>query len=294
MLKKTLRSIITKIANYFGWKLVLIPNNLNNRITATKSDLGFWYAGNVFDPSDIAHGIFRNGLVEKTETDLVISILTKILTQKDQINFYDIGANSGYYGLLAAHLGKGKSKTYSFEPLQEYVLLIEESARLNRLENRVQVFETALGANESKAKIEIAGSGSSLVPGFLGENSGLPMREIAVNRLDSVVGKENLPLPHFIKIDVEGFELEVLQGALKTITESLPVLFVEVASSLTTNHGKYINNSANAVFDLLHELGYNAYIVKGKIEPTTTVSPDTGVYMYLFLNKNNPLHDSLN
>jgi len=293
MLKQKLKNLLKAVVSSLGQELVFIPSNINKRITATKSDLGFWYTGDVFSTSDIAYGIFRNGLVEKSETDLVINILNKISQTESQINFYDIGANSGYYGILAAYLGKGKTKTVSFEPLVEYASLIEESVNLNRLENQVTVLKTALGAKESKATIELAGSGSSLVPGFLGKNTNNPTREISVARLDDLVEKNNLPLPHFVKIDVEGFELAVLEGCAQTLTKSLPVLFIEIASSLSRAGGDYVNNSANEVFDLLSGLGYNAYIVKGKIEPTSAVSLDTGVYMYLFLNKNNPLHETL-
>jgi FkbM family methyltransferase len=293
MLKQLIKNFFIKTAQSFGWEMILIPKNSNKRITATKADLGFWYTGDVFSSSDIAYGIYRNGLVEKTETDLVVDILKQISTQADQINFYDIGANSGYYGILAAHLGKGKTKTFSFEPLSEYASLIEESVNLNRLDNQVKIFRTALGDKETIATIELAGSGSSLVPGFLGARSNNPKREIPVSRLDEVVVKQSLPLPHFIKIDVEGFELEVLQGSQKTLAEALPILFIEVANTLKRADGDFVNKSANQVFDLLTGLGYNAYIVKGKIEPTTAVSSDSGVYMYLFLNKTNPLHETL-
>lgn len=294
MLKQILKNYIIKTAQLFGWEIIFIPKNSNKRITAAKADLGFWYTGDVFSSSDIAYGIYRNGLVEKTETDLVVNILNQMSTQTNQINFYDIGANSGYYGILAAHLSKGKTKTFSFEPLSEYASLIEESVNLNRLENQVRVFKTALGDKETTATIELAGSGSSLVPGFLGAKSNHPKREIAVSRLDDLVEKQNLPLPHFIKIDVEGFELEVLKGSPKTLNRALPILFIEVASTLNRDTGDFVNKSANQVFDLLTGLGYNGYIVKGKIEPTTAVSSETGVYMYLFLNKNNPLHKTLN
>jgi FkbM family methyltransferase len=262
-------------------------------MTAAKSDFGFWYTGDVLNSSDIAYGILRNGLIEETETKLVVDILNKLSAKTGQLNFYDVGANSGYYGILAAYLGKGNTKTFSFEPLEEYVALIKETVRLNGLENQVMVLDTALGAKEEKLSIEVAGSGSSLVPGFLGEKTNNPHREITVSQLDEQVTKNHLPLPHFIKIDVEGFELEVLKGGHKTISESLPILFIEVASSLNRTGGKYVNNQANQVFDLLGELGYNAHIVKDKIEPASEVSSDTGVYMYLFLNTKNPLHTSL-
>lgn len=293
MIKKILKRSLNRAAEIFGWQIVFLPKNSTARTTAVKSDLGFWYAGNVFDSSDIAYGVFRNGLVEEMETNLVVRVLNTISEAVNGLHFYDIGANSGYYGILAAFLGKDKTKTFSFEPLQEYASLIRETVTLNNLDNSVRIFETALGATETVASIQISGSGSSLVPGFLGRAKKVPTREIPVTTLDKTIEKENLPLPHFIKIDVEGFEFEVLQGSIKTITTCLPVLFIEVARSLNTSDDTYVSSTATQVFDLLINIGYEAYITDEKIEPVTTATANEGVYMYLFLNKHNPIHQTL-
>ena len=293
MIKKVIRKILAILSKMTGWQIILLPKNTSPRPTATKSDFGFWYAGNVFDASDIAYGIFRNGIVETEETKLVTKILTKLTSSLNSVHFYDIGANSGYYGILASYLGKGKTKAFSFEPLKEHTSLIQETVFLNKLQDSVQIFETALGATESISKIQLAGSGSSLVTGFLGNKSNNPTREISVAVLDNIIEKDNLPAPHFIKIDVEGFELEVLNGSKKTIINTLPILFIEIASSLKTTHGMFISNTATGVFDLLTSLGYNAYIVKETTEPVTSVSQTEGAYMYLFLNKQNPLHNTI-
>jgi hypothetical protein len=66
--------------------------------TAVKSSLGFWYAGDVLESHDIAYGILNNGYVEKDETDAAKKILEYLLRQKPSLAFYDIGANTGYFG----------------------------------------------------------------------------------------------------------------------------------------------------------------------------------------------------
>lgn len=293
MVKVLIRKIIKKLEAITGFSILIFPQQQLNRLTSVKSDFGFWYTGNVFDINDIAYGIYRNGQVEANETKLVTSILTKLTATVESLHFYDIGANSGYYGILAAYLGKGKTKTYSFEPLHEYTSLIRETVALNALDESVRIFDTALGATETVASIQISGSGSSLVPGFLGEENKKPTREIQVATLDKTIEKENLPFPHFIKIDVEGFELDVLKGSIKTLTASRPVLFIEVARSLNTITGTFVSTTATQVFDLLASLGYEAYITSEIIEPITTASNNEGVFMYLFLNKNNPNHEML-
>src|SRR3989344_1485077 len=147
MIKKILKRSLNRAAEIFGWQIVFLPKNSTARTTAVKSDLGFWYAGNVFDSSDIAYGVFRNGLVEEMETNLVVRVLNTISEAVNGLHFYDIGANSGYYGILAAFLGKDKTKTFSFEPLKEYVNLIKDSVDINHLENSVKLFTTAIVAS---------------------------------------------------------------------------------------------------------------------------------------------------
>ncbi len=121
MIRKIILYIINILEKFFKKRILIVertpflPHN-----TAALSEYGFWYVGNVFDMSDISYGIAEKGSVEHEETRLVIKILNK-LSQSVNISFYDIGANSGYYGILSAFLYKNKIKVYSFEPLLEYV-----------------------------------------------------------------------------------------------------------------------------------------------------------------------------
>jgi len=293
MVKNILKKIIASIEKITNWKIIIIPKETELRPSAVKSDIGFWYAGKVVDEKDISYGILRNGVVEVFETNLVLKILKQMNTSLSQCNFYDIGANSGYYGILAAYAGNGKTNTYSFEPLSEYSSLIEESVNLNRLEDKVNVFKHALGATPSTDTMQLSGSGSSLKPGFLGKQDNLPTREITIEPLDTVVDKSNLPPPHFIKIDVEGFEYEVLKGGLDVITKTQPILFIEIAGLLKTGYGDFKNEHASDIFDLLHGLGYNAFVINDSVKSVTDIVPENGVFMYLFLNKNNHQHKAI-
>lgn len=105
---KFLEKIINK-------KIVYYSKNENNLLgrTAVKSSFGFWYVGDVLDTADISYGILNKGLVEKNETNLVVKILNK-LTEERNICFYDIGANTGYYGIMAGYLGSGKIRKVLF------------------------------------------------------------------------------------------------------------------------------------------------------------------------------------
>ena len=127
---------------------------------------------------------------------------------------------------------------------------------------KVKIFDTALGSEKKTGVINISGSGSSLVSEFLGNTDNLPKRNIPINLLDEVIVEKSLPQPDFIKIDVEGFEYDVLLGAKNTLSNSKPILFIEIANSLKRHDKTFINDKSKIIFDLLRNLGYNAFCSK--------------------------------
>ena len=68
MVRNILKKAIRGLERITHWKIILIPNKTSVRPTAVKSDIGFWYCGNVIDEKDISYGILRNGSVESFET----------------------------------------------------------------------------------------------------------------------------------------------------------------------------------------------------------------------------------
>ena len=134
MLKQLLKNFITRAAQSFGWDLVLLPKIYKKELLLLKRIWAFGIPATSLVPVISPTEFFCNGLVEKSETELVINILNHLQTTSQLINFYDVGANSGYYGILAAYLGKGKINTYSFEPLSEYTEMIKETVIMNELD----------------------------------------------------------------------------------------------------------------------------------------------------------------
>lgn len=245
---------------------------------AAKSKHGFWYTGNVYDQSDIAYGIAQNGTVEDFDTETVISILR---TLPSNFVLYDVGANTGWYTMLAASLSPSSS-VHSFEPLSEHTECLSESVSMNRYGNRVLIHELALSDVQGYAEILLAGSGSSLHKSFL--DTAAKTRKVRTETLDTYVKNEGLPLPDFIKIDVEGHEYHVLRGAA-TILDHHPILFIEAAQSLRKLKRNFTNSHFIEMFTALEEKGYKIYILRdGQIcEYVPTIKID-GVYMYLCLH----------
>lgn len=225
--------------------------------TAAKSSFGFWYAGNIVDFGDLAYGILENGLVEKDDTELVVKILKKIVPEKDgDFIFYDVGANTGYYGILSAYLFRNKIKTASFDPVSEHTDCLKESVKMNNLENNIKIFTKALGSSEQEVEVFLSGTGTSLIRNFMSDKNA-PARKIGQTSIDILISRNELSLPDFIKIDVEGFELNVLRGAEQAIKKNQPVIFYETVYYLPSSG--YINNQYEETVKLLRSWGYTLY-----------------------------------
>lgn len=281
-----LRFLFLKIINFLGKvsskKLVYFPEEraLNN-LSAAKSNLGFWYAGNVLDSSDMAYGVLYNGELESDGTELVASVLEYLLAKKQPLAFYDVGANTGYFGVMAAFLGKGKIFTYAFEPVKEFNETEEETLKLNRLEGSCSIFNIALSDKEGKAEIFLAGTGTSLSKEFLGDNL-KPSRKVSMYKLDNFVKLKRLQLADFLKIDVEGHEFSVLRGAERVIKESLPVIWYESALTIKTNN--FQNEDFFKTQEFLKALGYKIFWCGPKLVSAPSKGIADGVAMYLALH----------
>jgi FkbM family methyltransferase len=143
--------------------------------------------------------------------------------------FYDIGANVGFFSLIAA---KGVGPTgcvYSFEPVSENVVSIRQNAKVNQLEN-IRPFEVAVGrisGNEELLLTEWNG-GATLSSSVVKTSEPVSIRNVRVVALDDFIQEEKLRTPTLVKIDVEGSELDVVQGMSRTVAKSKPVLLYEI------------------------------------------------------------------
>lgn len=136
--------------------------------------------------------------------------------------FLDIGANVGTYSVLAS--GVCKAKTWAFEPDPDAAHALSRNIEVNRLDSLVAVHKVALGASDGEVAFTIGQDTTNRVA-----RSGERSRILRQKRLDSVVGSGD---PIFAKLDVEGYEEEVLRGGHALLCrESLQVLALETVTS---------------------------------------------------------------
>ena len=130
---------------------------------------------------------------------------------------YDIGANIGWFSLLAARRG---ARVIAFEPSPANASQVEANAHANRLSN-IQVVRAAVSDHNGWARF----SPDDSLQGVLRDDGSLL---VPVITLDSWVAAGWLPAPDVVKIDVEGSELQVLDGMKAIMGGARPRLVLEL------------------------------------------------------------------
>lgn len=159
-------------------------------------------------------------------------------TLRDGDIFADIGANVGSYTVLAAKVCG--AHTISFEPDPETVRHLRRNVELNKINSHVEIIEAALGAEPGHLQFTIGRDTVNRVA----QPGDLFTREVEVRRLDDVLAGR---VPRIIKIDVEGFEGEVLKGASRTLaSRSLEAIISEASDNEVVNvllrHGFHMSH----------------------------------------------------
>jgi len=186
-------------------------NPLTSAITI--SDLPLGLKLRAYKRDAVGRGLYRRKIHEPALTNL---LLTRFAGPGSR-NFIDAGANIGYFSCLMARLAGPSGIVLAIEPEPRNLELLERNLLSNRLEN-VKVHSCALGASEGSAKLGL------YKPANRGRHSMVdaearPKIEVRVRTLDSLVksAANNNAGWSLVKIDVEGYEGFVVQGARETL-----------------------------------------------------------------------------
>lgn len=168
---------------------------------------------------------------------------------------YDVGA---FQGLLTLFFASKASQVICYEPNKNNRKRLEENLALNQVKNaRVR----PVGAGAARETLQMAynplmpggASVEQTISGELKQSSGVVVEQIPITTLDIDIAEEKLSKPDFIKIDIEGWEIEALRGARATLLEHRPALFLEM-------HGETMNEKRRKVAEIvafLLEVGYS-------------------------------------
>ncbi len=161
--------------------------------------------------------------------------------------FADIGANVGSFTVLAsAHVG---ANSYTFEPIPATFARLQRNIEVNHIENKVTAFNAAVGSesgvihftNQLDTKNHVSmkgGEGTAVVP---------------LMTVDELTAHRKIPI--LLKIDVEGFETEVINGAKNTLEQNgVKGIIIELPGI-----GHRYGYDESKIHDRLLELGFNSY-----------------------------------
>lgn len=139
---------------------------------------------------------------------------------------YDIGANVGIYTLLAGLRAGPSGKVYAFEPVPRNLHYLRRHINMNKLQNCC-IMEVVVSDAEGTQRFSAANWEDSM--GRLSADGELEVPSVTLDRF--IYGEKERRPPDLIKIDVEGAELLVLQGASRALSKYHPHLIIEVHGS---------------------------------------------------------------
>ncbi len=164
----------------------------------------------------------------------------------------DIGANNGRWALLVSNFFEF-SKIECFEPFPDTFEFLKKNIDLNKIsKNNIEVNNFALGSKVGQFFMESDHIKNSGMNKISNQKSDF---QISVNTVDTFLSHQINSDVSVIKIDVEGFEMEVLLGAKAVIEKSSPTIVCEVDDSLLSKNG----SSPLEVFTFLEGFGYKIY-----------------------------------
>ena len=183
--------------------------------------------------------------IRKSNDFYEVNLLNKwVLPHANRLKvIYDIGANIGNHTVFFST--KTRAEVFSFEPYPPNFDILNKNIESNNLQN-VTVFNFALGGKKENLFLSLEQK-NNFGTASIKSNPEAETIRTEIRVLDDL----HLPLPDFVKIDVEGYEFEVLQGMKETLIASIPRVWIEVSSE----------NSRN-VFEFMKSLGYSLFDIE--------------------------------
>lgn len=184
--------------------------------------------------------------IENTLLRNSIKLINRI--QKPEYTVLDIGANYGFISLALQSNIEKDLKIIAFEPHPEICEVFKKSIDENRIAN-IQIENVAVGNEAKEVVLNLYDQTSNIL-----ETGHQSLKTISVQQIsmDDYISSNQL-VPDFIKIDVDGFELKILQGLKETILKHKPNMVVE------TNNDPEILNFFSSLNYQLYDLRMNSF-----------------------------------
>jgi FkbM family methyltransferase len=220
---------------------------------------------------------------ESEDQDMLVGLMGKIVAQKNdnaaQTIFFDIGANIGWYSILFGRLFSGL-QIHAFEPIDTTFGQLLINLSLNSVDG---VHTNQIGFSDKAGTFDFYVSPTLLAASSLADTFKTDdklVKQARTQRLDDYCHHTGV-YPDLIKCDVEGAELLVFQGGLKTLDRSRPIVMAELLRKWSSCFGYHPND----VIDLFAKHGYGCYVTNGsELKTFARVADDTRETNYFFIH----------
>ena len=210
----------------------------------------------------LTYAVIRRGHWEPTETLHFLDLL------KPGALVIDAGANFGHYALTAANVVGREGLVIAFEPHPETFSLLDENRKLLPW-NNLRAVQAGLGSEDATLAIhtDTANPGGHSFYAWNLRDTDCSSNWVKVYALDSYLAEHiHGRAVNVIKIDVQGFEMEVLRGATRTIERDRPAIFCEITPDALQRAGSGLDE----ILGFFRSRGYRGEIVSndsGKTKP---------------------------
>lgn len=280
-LKLEVLSELQTVALRENLTLKMEPDNIQLEIPLESFNSRILMTLDVRDVRSVPFSVLADGPYEKFQGRILLELA------EESKEFFDIGANMGYYSLAAPKVNS-TIKVHAFEPQPNVYSALVRNVSLNSLNGRVQLHNLGLGSKESITTMFIppfTGSGGGSLAN-LHQDEGSPQEvEVQVKVLDEYLG--SVCNPDLIKIDVEGYEYEVVSGAMRLINQSKPTIIIELLRKWMKPFGKHPQD----VVKLLEQEGYQIFAIStDSLIPIAHIGEETTETNFVFVHSNNLIH----
>ena len=243
-----------------------------------------WFSMSLFDGATytVRHGLLK-GMKRKGGLGwLPAAISANMSTAEERfwsemdlagMTVYDVGA---FQGLLTLFFSLRAKRVVSFEPHQRNHKRLVENLTLNAVKN-VEVRKVGVGSRPETRKLAgtvLMSRGATVdertTADLRREQIKTSVEEIPIVALDDEITLAGLPVPDFIKIDIEGWELEALRGAANILKFCQPALFLEM-------HGETIRQKKRKAAEIVDFLWGRNYRRIRHVESGASITPENAV-----------------
>ena len=207
--------------------------------------------------------IIKKGWYEPLTSKLVLSSLS------NEGVFFDVGANFGYFSVLASHRVGPAGSVLSFEPSKDAFVDLISNCNRNHAYN-IFPFQVAISDTiGARVNIEKKWYRQS-TGGYIKSGEG-----VFTATLDYFYLHFSKPKVKLIKIDTEGSEFLVLKGAKKILTEQKPLVIVEVS-----NYSRRFGLKPEDIYGFMSSFGYEGFALNDEMMQFTKIKNSLGQILF--------------